>query len=260
MKWLNSSISALRAWAIDKRGPWPRLRSLLCYVNSKCRGLYTANDGKETRQGDSRENQLCSCSTGQEQLAFSLGSQPSTSFTQDHETTRLRRFCVVLFAIGWWEDLSNGVSAVQQKGNNYLNDFKLYHHWWYSLFHAPFNTLEHSTVQCSKELSASAAHPRGTHASSPCSCTVDPINWLAESVLWTVKARPIFFHTASTCRSLLWATVRDSSSKIRCWKLHETGCRACSRWDSYCLLGSKANFLLWNPSVNHGTTSKSLTN
>ena len=50
-------------------------------------------------------------------------------------------------------------------------------------------------VQCSKELSASAAHPRGTHASSPCSFTVDPINWLAESVLWTVKARPIFFHT-----------------------------------------------------------------
>ena len=27
-------------------------------------------------------------------------------------------------------------------------------------------------VQCSKELSASAAHPRGTHASSPCSFTV----------------------------------------------------------------------------------------
>ena len=58
--------------------------------------------------------------------------------------------------------------------------------------HAPFNTLEHvhRAVQCSKELSASAAHPRGTHASSPCSFTVDPINWLAESVLWTVKARP----------------------------------------------------------------------
>ena len=94
----------------------------------------------------------------------------------------------------------------------------------YSLFHAPFNTLEHSAVQCSKELSASTSHPRGTHASSPCRCTVEAINWLAGSVLWTVKARLIFFHTASTCRFVLWATVGDSSSKIRCWKLHEAGC------------------------------------
>ena len=33
---------------------------------------------------DSRKNELRSCSAGQERLAFSLGSQPSTSFTQDN--------------------------------------------------------------------------------------------------------------------------------------------------------------------------------
>ena len=87
----------------------------------------------------------------------------------------------------------------------------------YSLFHAPFNTLEHRAVQCSKELSASAAHPRGMHASNPCSFTVDPINWLAESVLWTVKARPIF-HTASTSlcavSHMLWQQLKNSVLKV----------------------------------------------
>ena len=94
----------------------------------------------------------------------------------------------------------------------------------YSLFHATFNTIEHSGVQCSKELSASAAHPRWTHASSPCSCTVDPMNWLAESVLWTHESAtdllPHSFHVSLCAVS----HCSDSCSKIRCWKLHETGC------------------------------------
>ena len=80
------------------------------------------------------------------------------------------------------------------------------------------------TQHCSvfKRALSLAAHPRGTHASSLCSCTVDPINWLPnKSVLWTVKARPIFLRTASTCRSVLWATVVIAAQKFgvdRCMK------------------------------------------
>ena len=72
------------------------------------------------------------------------------------------------------------------------------------------------TQRCSvlKRALSLSTHPRGTHASSSCSCTVKPINWLAESVLWTDKARLIFFHTASTCRSVLWATVVTAAQKF----------------------------------------------
>ena len=86
------------------------------------------------------------------------------------------------------------------------------------------------TQRCSvfKRAVSFSTHPRGTHASTPppppsVQLHRGPINWLAESVLWTVEARPIFFHTASTCRSVLWASCSDSSSKIGCWKLHEMG-------------------------------------
>ena len=96
--------------------------------------------------------------------------------------------------------------------------------YWYSLFHATFNTLEHSAVKCSKELSASAAHPCGTHASRPCSCTVDPTQltgWVGAVNRESANdLLPHRFHVSLCAVS----HCSDSSSKIRCWKLHDESC------------------------------------
>ena len=78
------------------------------------------------------------------------------------------------------------------------------------------------TKHCSvlKRALSLSTHPRRAHVSTPWNCSAHP-NWLAVWVLWTVKARPIFFHTASTWRIVLWTNCSDSSSKFLRSKLRE---------------------------------------
>ena len=69
-----------------------------------------------------------------------------------------------------------------------------------------------------------STHPRATHASSLCSCTVDPIQptgWVgAVNRESATDLLPQSFHVSLCAVS----HCSDSRSKIPCWKLHETGC------------------------------------
>ena len=82
------------------------------------------------------------------------------------------------------------------------------------------------TQRCSvfKRALSLSTQPRGTHGSSPCSCTVDPIKmtaWVGAVIRESATDLvPHSFHVSLCAVS----HCSDSSSKIPCWKLHETGC------------------------------------